>query len=32
VYPEVDDVPEVEIKPDDLKVDTYAPPAPAAST
>lgn len=23
VYPEVDDVPEIEIKPDDLKVDTY---------
>ncbi len=23
VYPEVDDVPEVEIKPDDLKIDTY---------
>ncbi|MBU1984512.1 peptide chain release factor 2 [bacterium] len=23
VYPEVDDVPEIEIKPDDLKIDTY---------
>ncbi len=23
VYPEVDDVPEIEIKPDDLKIDTF---------
>ena len=23
VYPEVDDVPDIEIKPDDLKIDTY---------